>query len=76
MIAMEIADRFFQFREGCDPYPYHDQRLPNICLAVNTLTPRKQFKVTCFSPPNPHPHALFLAIAARLQKSDHAPTPL
>src|SRR5712664_1538895 len=38
VIAMEIADRRFQFREGCDPCPYHDQRLPNICLGVNTLT--------------------------------------
>src|SRR5712692_3537212 len=31
-------------------------------------------RMTCFSPLNPHPHALFLAIAARLQKPDGART--
>src|SRR5713226_3423811 len=37
VVAMEIADRRFQFRERCDPYPYHDPRLPNICLGINTF---------------------------------------
>src|SRR6266852_3489350 len=59
VVAMEIADRRFQFREGCDPYPYHDVRVPNICLGVNTLTAKKAVRVTRFSPPKPYPHTLF-----------------
>src|SRR5712692_1169342 len=48
MPATEIADRRFQFREGCNPYPYHERRLPNICLGVNTLTPETHEIQACF----------------------------
>src|SRR5216684_4088305 len=75
MHAMEIADRLFQFREGCDPYPYHDVRVPNICLGVNTLTPKIQLKMTCFSPPNPHPNSFFPVLIPRPYKSLTAPEP-
>src|SRR5260370_262256 len=53
MVATEIADRHFQFREGCDPYPYHERRLPNICLEVNTLTPTRQRPERAFFLPGP-----------------------
>src|SRR6266851_4643679 len=76
VVAMEIADRRFQFRERCDPYPYHDSRVPNICLGVNTLTAKKAVQVTRFSPPKPYPHALFPVRAGLLQKADRPATPL
>src|SRR5260370_38078952 len=40
---------------GCDPYPYHDPRVPNICLGVNTLTPKTQKHEACFKPPSATP---------------------
>src|SRR5260370_12032010 len=53
--SLKLADRRQQFREGCDPFPSHDPRVPNICLGVNTLTQKKHFKTTCFCRPIPTP---------------------
>jgi len=30
--SLKLANRYFQFREGCAPFPQHESSIPNICL--------------------------------------------
>src|SRR5258708_38910702 len=46
--SLKLVYRRQQFREGCDPCPCHDPRVPNICLRVNTLTQKSSSKMRAY----------------------------